>query len=91
VTQAANWKTRLFTAIISVAGTLVLVYSLYRLCLEPVRLDWMLVLASTMLLSWRAEVWIPGVRSKITLSDTFICIGILIGITSLPVPQVTAT
>lgn len=77
MTQAANLKARLFTATVSVAGSLALVYSLYRLSLESVRLDWMLVLAFTMLLSWRAEVWIPGVRSKITLSDTFICIAIL--------------
>ncbi|MEK6324794.1 MAG: HD domain-containing phosphohydrolase [Acidobacteriota bacterium] len=77
VTQAANLKTKLFTVSVSVTGTLALFYSIYRLCLEPVRLDWMLVLAFTMLLSWRAEVWIPGVRSKITLSDTFICIAIL--------------
>lgn len=75
--QATNLKTRLFTVILSVAGTFALVYSIHRLRLEPIRLDWMLVLAFTMLLSWRAEVWIPGVRSKITLSDTFICIAIL--------------
>ena len=37
----------------------------------------MLVLAVTMLLCWRAEVWIPGVRSKITLTDVFVCIAIL--------------
>ncbi len=30
-----------------------------------------------MLLCWRAEVWIPGVRSKITLTDVFVCIAIL--------------
>jgi len=77
VTQPANLKTKLFTATVSVAGTLALIYSLYHLRLEPVRLDWMLVLAFIMLLSWRAEVWIPGARSKITLSDTFICIAIL--------------
>lgn len=75
--QAANLKIKLFTVIVSVAGTFALVYSIYRLRLEPMRLDWMLVLAFTMLLSWRAEVWIPGVRSKITLSDTFVCIAIL--------------
>lgn len=75
--QAANLKIKLFTVIASVAGTFALVYSIYRLRLEPMRLDWMLVLAFTMLLSWRAEVWIPGVRSKITLSDTFVCIAIL--------------
>ncbi|MEK6410055.1 MAG: diguanylate cyclase [Acidobacteriota bacterium] len=77
VRQAANLKIKLFTVIVSVAGTFALVYSIYRLRLEPMRLDWMLVLAFTMLLSWRAEVWIPGVRSKITLSDTFVCIAIL--------------
>ncbi|MEK6287671.1 MAG: diguanylate cyclase [Acidobacteriota bacterium] len=77
VRQAANLKIKLFTVIASVAGTFALVYSIYRLRLEPMRLDWMLVLAFTMLLSWRAEVWIPGVRSKITLSDTFVCIAIL--------------
>ena len=26
---------------------------------------------------WRAEVWIPGIRSKITLTDTFVCIAML--------------
>ena len=37
----------------------------------------MLALAFSMLLCWRAEVWIPGVSSKITLTDVFVCIGIL--------------
>src|SRR5687768_8061201 len=76
VTQSANFKTKLFTVTVSVIGTLALLYSIYHLSLAPVRLDWMLVLAFTMLLSWRAEVWIPGVRSKITLTDIFICIAI---------------
>jgi diguanylate cyclase (GGDEF)-like protein/putative nucleotidyltransferase with HDIG domain len=75
--EAGTFKTRLFMAIVSVAGSATLVYSVYRLSEGPLRLDWMLVLALTMLLSWRAEIWIPGVRSKITLSDTFICIAIL--------------
>lgn len=73
----ANLKARLFTLSISAAGTCALGYSIYRLYLEPTRLDWFLVLSLTMLLSWRAEVWIPGVRSKITLTDTFVCIAIL--------------
>ena len=37
----------------------------------------MLLLIFTVLMTWRAEVWIPGVRSKITLTDTFIFIGVL--------------
>jgi diguanylate cyclase (GGDEF)-like protein/putative nucleotidyltransferase with HDIG domain len=73
-----NLKAKLFTLTVSAAGTLVLFYSLYRLYLEPARLDWVLVLALTMLLSWRAEVWIPGVRSKITLTDIFVCIAMLL-------------
>ena len=60
------------------AGSLALLYSLYHLHLEPVRLDWMLALTSTMLLCWRAEVWIPGVRSKITLIDTLVCIAMFL-------------
>src|SRR5204862_341496 len=73
-----NLKARLFTLTISIAGTCVLVYSLYRLYLEPSRLDWIMLLALTMLLSWRAEVWIPGVRSKITLTDTFVCTAMIL-------------
>jgi len=73
-----NMKARLFTLTISLAGTFALVYSLRRLYLEPTRLDWILVLALTMLLSWRAEVWIPGIRSKITMTDTFVCIAMLL-------------
>ena len=75
--QATNLRANLFTLVISAAGISALVYSIYRLYQEPARLDWMLVLVSTLLLSWRAEIWIPGVRSKITLSDTFVCIAIL--------------
>ncbi len=75
--QAASVKAKLFVTTVSVTGSFALVYSIYRLHLEPVRLDWMLVLAFTMLLCWRAEVWIPGVRSKLTLTDVFVCIAIL--------------
>src|SRR5437660_11343847 len=74
----ANVKARLFTLMISAAGTFALFYSLHRLYLEPTRLDWIMLLALTMLLSWRAEVWIPGVRSKITLTDTFVCTAMLL-------------
>lgn len=75
--KAISLKPKLFTLIVSAIGTFVLIYSIYRLGQEPVRLDWLLVLAITMLVSWRAEIWIPGVRSKITLSDTFVCIAML--------------
>jgi diguanylate cyclase (GGDEF)-like protein/putative nucleotidyltransferase with HDIG domain len=60
------------------AGALALVYSIYRLYVEPVRPDWMLALTAVLLLSSRMEVKLPGVRSKMTLTDTFIYTGILI-------------
>src|SRR4030095_5701499 len=78
VSQATGLTAKFFATFVSVSGSAVLVYSIYRLHLNPVRLDWMLVLAFTMLLCWRAEVLIPGVHSKITLSDVFICIAILL-------------
>ena len=74
---AGNLKTKSFTLIVATVGSLAVMYSIYRLWWEPVRLDWILVLTLTMLLSLRAEVWIPGVRSKITLSDMFVCIAML--------------
>src|SRR5262249_16898098 len=76
--KAAKLFGQVFTISVSVAGSLALLYSLYRLHLEPVRLDWMLALTSTMLLCWRAEVWIPGVRSKVTLIDTLVCIAMFL-------------
>ncbi|MEW6206994.1 MAG: HD domain-containing phosphohydrolase [Acidobacteriota bacterium] len=66
--------TKLFTGVISATGLVALAYSIYRLHSEPVRLDWMFLLTFLVLLSWRAEVWIPGVSSKITLADTLIYI-----------------
>jgi diguanylate cyclase (GGDEF)-like protein/putative nucleotidyltransferase with HDIG domain len=76
VSQADKSTTKLFTAVVSLNGAIVFVYSLYRLFHEPVRLDWMVALAVAMLLCWRAEIWIPGIRSKITLTDIFICTAI---------------
>lgn len=66
--------TKLFTGVASAAGLFALAYSIYRLHSEPVRLDWLFLLTFLVLLSWRAEVWVPGASSKITLSDTLIYI-----------------
>ena len=60
------------------AGLAALCYSLYRLYLEPVPADWMVLLILLLILSSRIEVALPGVGSKLTLADTFIYIGILI-------------
>jgi len=77
VNATIGLRSKIFTLIVSTAGCGVLGYSIYRLGQEPLRLDWLLALAFMVLASWRAEIWIPGVRSKITLTDTFVCIAIL--------------
>ena len=69
---------RVFTWSISAAGMLALAYSIYRLCLEPVPTGRMACLVLMVLLTWRAEVSIPGVRSKVSLSDAFIYLGALL-------------
>jgi len=71
-------QAKLFTWAVSLAGVLALGYSVYRITLEPVRLDWMFSLLLILLLTWRVNVWIPGTRSKITLTDTFIYTGALL-------------
>ncbi|HXG91460.1 MAG TPA: HD domain-containing phosphohydrolase [Blastocatellia bacterium] len=78
VRQEIRLKAKLFICFISIAGAVALSYSTYRMLIEPVRLDWMLALTFAVLLAWRAEVWIPGIQSKITLTDTFIYLGALI-------------
>jgi diguanylate cyclase (GGDEF)-like protein/putative nucleotidyltransferase with HDIG domain len=77
VQQSVSFRAKCFTWSVAAAGVVALLYSIYRLWGEPLRLDWMLLLTFVLLVTWRAEVWIPGVRSKITLTDTFIFIGVL--------------
>ena len=57
---------------------LALAYSIYRLCLEPVPTGRMTCLVLMVLLCWRAEVSIPGVRSTVSLTDAFIYLGALL-------------
>src|SRR5215467_7292235 len=76
--QAGNIRSTVYTCIVSLAGAAVLFYSVYRITVQSVRLDWMLTLVFMALVTWRAEVWIPGVGSKITLSDTFIFVSVLL-------------
>src|SRR5688500_10016949 len=71
---------RVFRWILSAAGIMALAYSIYRLCLEPVPMGQMACLVLMVLVTWRAEVSIPGVRSKVSLNDAFIYLGaILLG------------
>ena len=45
--QGVGWKAKLLAAIVSATGGVALGYSIHRLHLEPVRLDWILVLVFT--------------------------------------------
>lgn len=72
VRQEVGLRAKLFTWAVSTAGALALLYSTYRLWIEPVHLEWMALLMTMVIVTSNAEVYIPGVKSKITLSDTFI-------------------
>lgn len=76
--QRISFQAKLFTWSVSTAGAAALGYSIYQLCKEPVRLDWLAALALAMTLTWWAEVRIPGIASKVTLTDAFIYLGALI-------------
>src|SRR5215469_3109407 len=75
--QPAGFKLKLFAWATWILGGAALVYSVYRLDMQPIQLDWLLILIGLVLVTWRAEIWIPGIGSKITLSDTFIFICVL--------------
>jgi hypothetical protein len=55
---------KIFTRIVSAAGLMAVGYSIYRLYLDPVRLDWMMCLVAMSLAAYRAEVFIPGSAAK---------------------------
>jgi diguanylate cyclase (GGDEF)-like protein/putative nucleotidyltransferase with HDIG domain len=78
VPQSGNFKAKLFATIVSLCGLVALGLSLQKLLQQPCRIDWMLLLVVMVLLGSRAEIYIPVSRSKITLTDTFIYVGILI-------------
>jgi diguanylate cyclase (GGDEF)-like protein/putative nucleotidyltransferase with HDIG domain len=57
------------------AGLCALAYSIFRINSAPVRLDWMFLLIFLVLVTWRTEIWVPAIRSRLTFTDTFIYIG----------------
>ncbi|HYL99096.1 MAG TPA: HD-GYP domain-containing protein, partial [Blastocatellia bacterium] len=77
-TPRHSLKTRIFTVSVSFAGVFALGYSIYRMYRQPVRADYMLALVILVLIASVSDVRIPGVRSKITLTDTFIYVGVII-------------
>jgi diguanylate cyclase (GGDEF)-like protein/putative nucleotidyltransferase with HDIG domain len=78
VPQSLNSKPKRFAAVVSLLGLAALVWSVYNLFQEPFRVDWMLMLILMVLAASRAEIFIPVSRSKITLTDTFIYVCIVI-------------
>ena len=76
--QVGNFKARVFATAVSLVGLIALGLSIYKLFQQPCRVDWMLLLIVMVLLGSRAEIYIPVSRSKITLTDTFIYVGIMI-------------
>jgi diguanylate cyclase (GGDEF)-like protein/putative nucleotidyltransferase with HDIG domain len=78
VSQAVSFKAKLFAWSVATAGAAALAYAVYRLALEPVRLDWLLLLVVMVLVTWQGEVRLPGINSKVTLTDTFIFTGALL-------------
>ena len=76
--QGSDLPTKIFLRVISLAGVLALGYSIYKLYRDPVRPDWMMLLILLVLLSSRIDLRLPGVGGKMTLTDTFIYISVLI-------------
>lgn len=78
VKRSVHLLSKSFLIILPAAGAATLAYSIYRLWLEPVRADWMLTLTFLVLLASRIDLRLPGVGSKMTITDTFIYVGVLI-------------
>lgn len=76
MTRAVHLLSKVFLNLLPAAGAAALGYSIYRLWLEPVRADWTLTLTFLVLLASRIDVRLPGVRSKMTLTDIFIYVGV---------------
>jgi len=77
VQQKLGPRDKYFTTAVSVCGLGVLAFSIYKLLGNPVRPDWMLFLVLILITGSWAEISLPGGRSKISLTDGFIYIGIL--------------
>lgn len=70
-----SFESKAFNWVVSAAGVLALSYSIYKITVEPVRHNWMFLLLLILLMTLRADISIPGTKSKITLTDTFIYLG----------------
>jgi diguanylate cyclase (GGDEF)-like protein/putative nucleotidyltransferase with HDIG domain len=78
VAQAESFRAKLYAWSVAVAGAAALGVAVYHLVLEPVRLDWLLLLAGMAFVTWQGEVRLPGISSKVTLTDAFIFTGALL-------------
>jgi diguanylate cyclase (GGDEF)-like protein/putative nucleotidyltransferase with HDIG domain len=78
VSEDERLRAKLFAWSVTTAGAVALAYALYRLASEPVRFDWLLMLAAMALITWRGEVRLSGISSKVTLTDTLVFTGALL-------------
>jgi diguanylate cyclase (GGDEF)-like protein/putative nucleotidyltransferase with HDIG domain len=78
VSQAESFRAKLFAWSVAATGAAALGYATYHLALEPVRLDWLLLLIGMAFATWQGEVRLPGINSKLTLTDAFIFTGALL-------------
>ncbi|MEW6207739.1 MAG: diguanylate cyclase [Acidobacteriota bacterium] len=63
---------------VSIIGLSVLAYSLYRVVASPLNAEWVLLTLVTILLISRIDIGIPKTSSKITITDTFLFISVLL-------------
>ncbi len=69
---------RSFIIGISVIGLTIFAYSLYQVATTPVNAEWVLLTLITVLLISRIDIGIPKTSSKITITDTFLFISVLL-------------
>lgn len=69
---------RFFIIGVSVVGLTVFAYSLYQVATAPLNAEWVLLTLVTVLLISRIDIGIPKTSSKITITDTFLFISVLL-------------
>ena len=71
------WRVRAYVTGVSAIGIAVAIHSLTQLLLQQVDLQW-LILAALTLLTGTFTVRIPGVRARLSVSDTFVFASVML-------------
>src|SRR5262249_15117978 len=69
-------KARTYVAVVIAAGSAALIHSLWRIYAQPIRYEWLLLAALT-LLSGSFTIRVPQVPSYISVSETFVILSVL--------------